>query len=103
MLAKKNEAGQGHHSKDARPEKTHQKKQLSPESGDGSECSDGTEVNWYIVALEDGCCDVMSICEGQSLEHELSPPRKVWGPFQSYEGAIARRIGLIRSGKCKPY
>ncbi|MEH2423027.1 MAG: DDE transposase family protein [Nostoc sp.] len=25
-----------------------------------------------------------------------------WGPFSSQEEAIARRIGLIRAGKCQP-
>ncbi|MEM9244988.1 MAG: hypothetical protein AAGA67_04510 [Cyanobacteria bacterium P01_F01_bin.153] len=97
MLAKKYEAGQEYRDVDVDPEKTHQEKQISPGHDDDA------EVNWYIVALEDGCCDVMSVSEGQQLEHDSSPHRKVWGPFQSYEGAIARRIGLIRAGKCKPY
>ncbi|WP_442944889.1 hypothetical protein [Nostoc sp.] len=25
-----------------------------------------------------------------------------WGPFSSPEEAIARRVGLIRAGKCQP-
>ncbi|MEM9771681.1 MAG: hypothetical protein AAF889_08820 [Cyanobacteria bacterium P01_D01_bin.73] len=63
-----------------------------------------SEKDWYIVALEDGCCDVMSVLEGQQQpESKGTSSCRIWGPFKSYEGAIARRIGLIRSGKCKPY
>ncbi|MEL6352868.1 MAG: hypothetical protein AAFR58_14000 [Cyanobacteria bacterium J06627_28] len=29
-------------------------------------------------------------------------PLKTWGPFKTQNQAIAKRIGLIRSGKCKP-
>jgi hypothetical protein len=25
-----------------------------------------------------------------------------WGPFDSQQEAIARRVGLIRAGKCQP-
>ncbi|MDY7004776.1 MAG: DDE transposase family protein [Cyanobacteriota bacterium] len=27
---------------------------------------------------------------------------ETWGPFNSVEEAIARRVGLIRAGKCQP-
>ncbi|MCY7273232.1 MAG: DDE transposase family protein, partial [Phormidesmis sp. CAN_BIN44] len=31
-----------------------------------------------------------------------STQREQWGPFESQGVAIARRVGLIRAGKCKP-
>lgn len=55
---------------------------------------------WYIIKLNEGNCDIVSSQEMESkestniLEH--------WGPFNSQGEAIARRVGLIRAGKCKP-
>ena len=53
--------------------------------------------NWYIVKQENGHCQIVVVREGVVLEEKQS-----WGPFLSPEEAIARRIGLIRSGKCQP-
>ena len=61
------------------------------------------EMDWYIVVCEDGHCNIVSVEEGQPPPDRNTRERDVWGPFQSHDGAIARRIGLIRSGKCKPY
>jgi hypothetical protein len=33
---------------------------------------------------------------------QISVYPKHWGPFSSREEAIAKRIGLIRAGKCQP-
>lgn len=51
--------------------------------------------SWYIVKLPPGNCEIVST-EPSATEVEQ------WGPFPSKEEAIARRIGLIRSGKCQP-
>lgn len=52
---------------------------------------------WYIVKQEDGNCAIISTTEKEILENE-----QYWGPFASPEEALARRVGLIRAGKCKP-
>ncbi|WP_199192142.1 hypothetical protein [Chlorogloea sp. CCALA 695] len=51
--------------------------------------------SWYIVKLPPGNCEIVST-KPSATEGEQ------WGPFLSKEEAIARRIGLIRSGKCQP-
>jgi hypothetical protein len=56
--------------------------------------------NWYIIKSEDGNCAIVS-----ENDLEASPPPEIveqWGPFPSTDAAIARRVGLIRAGKCKP-
>ncbi|MEG3438699.1 hypothetical protein V0288_16330 [Pannus brasiliensis CCIBt3594] len=51
--------------------------------------------NWYIVKEDSGTCSIVSLEETPSSGES-------WGPYPSREEAIARRIGLIRSGKCRP-
>ena len=51
--------------------------------------------SWYIVKLPSGNCEIVSTPSATEAEQK-------WGPFLSKEEAIARRIGLIRSGKCQP-
>ena len=54
--------------------------------------------SWYIVKQKgDGSCSIVAgVGENTSKEQEK------WGPFSSQGEAIARRVGLIRAGKCKP-
>ena len=55
---------------------------------------------WYIVKRNEGNCDIVP-----STEMEGKEDRNIvesWGPIDSREDAIARRVGLIRAGKCKP-
>jgi hypothetical protein len=54
--------------------------------------------SWYIVKCSDGTCAVLT--NEQVISHEDLVD--CWGPFPSTDEAIARKIGLIRSGKCKP-
>ena len=68
-----------------------------------NETQQDTETHWYIVALPNGCCEVVAISDKEQQPDRNAKERRIWGPFRSYKGAIARRIGLIRSGKCKPY
>lgn len=52
---------------------------------------------WHIVKAESGHCQIVpsnSIDTAEVVEQ--------WGPFLSQEEAIARRVGLIRAGKCQP-
>lgn len=56
--------------------------------------------NWYIVKRTEGHCEIVpsnSITEANSLDVQ-----ERWGPFASVDEAVARRIGLIRAGKCQP-
>ncbi|MBE9128852.1 MULTISPECIES: DDE transposase family protein [unclassified Coleofasciculus] len=55
---------------------------------------------WYIVKQSDGHCDILP---SDRLEGEdASAFVEHWGSFESKQEAIARRVGLIRAGKCKP-
>jgi hypothetical protein len=55
---------------------------------------------WYIVKRPAGNCEIVPSSEATGDEN----PEVIeqWGPFVSEAEAIARRIGLIRSGKCQP-
>jgi hypothetical protein len=55
---------------------------------------------WYIVKRPTGQCEI--IYHDQVEKEEESVFEERWGPFESQQDAIARRVGLIRSGKCKP-
>ena len=52
--------------------------------------------NWYIIQQEDNTCAIVA------EQKEPSENKEIWGPFPSQAEAIAKRVGLIRSGKCKP-
>jgi hypothetical protein len=55
---------------------------------------------WYIIKRNEGNCDIVPSQELETQEDTKILER--WGPFSSREDAIARRVGLIRAGKCKP-
>jgi len=53
---------------------------------------DNSGQNWYIVH-----------CQIIALENGKTPVNgQYWGPFAERGEAIARRVGLIRAGKCQP-
>ena len=55
---------------------------------------------WYIVKGNEGQCE---ITPSEQAEDKQTPNLvERWGPFNSQQEAIARRVGLIRAGKCKP-
>lgn len=54
---------------------------------------------WYIVKHPAGHCEI--IAGNETDENQLSNQER-WGPFASQSEAIARRVGLIRAGKCQP-
>ncbi|MBO0348298.1 DDE transposase family protein [Phormidium pseudopriestleyi FRX01] len=57
-------------------------------------------TNYYIRKSKNGTCEILS---GDRLEGPDNPELvEKWGPFESLEEAIARRVGLIRTGKCQP-
>ena len=55
---------------------------------------------FYLVKRPAGICDIVP----QEKVEEKEDPTIVekWGPFDSKSEAIARRVGLIRAGKCQP-
>ncbi|MEL6224159.1 MAG: DDE transposase family protein [Cyanobacteria bacterium J06627_8] len=55
--------------------------------------------SWYIVQRDPGHCDIVSSVETDMGNEQ---PSQWWGPFDSEGEAIAKRVGLIRAGKCKP-
>ena len=62
--------------------------------------------SWYVVKQEDGTCKVIEIEIEQSAktpeQSSKSHLKSQWGGFASKQEAIAKKIGLIRAGKCKP-
>ena len=55
------------------------------------------EQYWYVVKQQDDTCKIIA-CNSQ----QETPKQKHWGSFTSEQDAIAKRVGLIRAGKCKP-
>lgn len=55
---------------------------------------------FYIVKLEAGNCEIIPSVKLAQLEDPTIVQQ--WGPFDSLGEAIARRVGLIRAGKCQP-
>jgi hypothetical protein len=56
--------------------------------------------SWHIVKRPAGNCEIVP---SQELTEDDNPEiLEQWGPFTSQPEAIARRVGLIRSGKCQP-
>lgn len=60
---------------------------------------------WYVVKQADGHCAIVAgaeITQPETGTTATASTRDQWGPFASESEAIARRVGLIRSGKCQP-
>lgn len=58
---------------------------------------------WYVVKRSNAQCEILTEDELE-VKQTTNPSEMVehWGPFTSEGEAIARRVGLIRSGKCQP-
>jgi hypothetical protein len=62
---------------------------------------------WYIVKrAADAPCEILEVSEASTIaaldDRTESADRRHWGPFASPQEAIAKRVGLIRAGKCQP-
>lgn len=55
---------------------------------------------WYIVKRPAGNCEI--VAASQTTDEKDPSVEESWGPFASQDEAFARRVGLIRSGKCQP-
>ena len=53
---------------------------------------------WYIIKIANNTCQIVT---GEELETDAEIIER-WGPFESRSAAIAKRVGLIRAGKCQP-
>jgi hypothetical protein len=53
-------------------------------------------MTWYIIKNPDATC---AITDDSALAQVAS---EQWGPYLTRDEAIAKRIGLIRAGKCQP-
>ncbi len=58
---------------------------------------------FYIVKRPVGTCDIIPAdMVSKNLENDDPNIIEKWGPYDSPQDAIARRVGLIRAGKCQP-
>jgi hypothetical protein len=55
---------------------------------------------WYIIKRSTERCEIVS--SEQAGDEQNADIIERWGPFNSPQDAIARRVGLIRAGKCQP-
>ena len=56
--------------------------------------SEPEQQQWYILKQPSGTCAIALQPTQDAVE--------TWGPFATQDEAIARRVGLIRAGKCQP-
>ncbi|WP_080806893.1 DDE transposase family protein [Halomicronema hongdechloris] len=56
-------------------------------------------IIWYILKSATGQCEIVPASQLQDID---SDGADTWGPYDSKAEAIARRVGLIRAGKCRP-
>lgn len=54
-------------------------------------------TDWFVVKGTAGHCQVLPAPVAEAVEAVQR-----WGPYASQGEAIARRVGLIRAGKCQP-
>jgi hypothetical protein len=65
---------------------------------DNAPASEATTA-WYIVKIANSTCQIVTQTEIDAAEVEFIDR---WGPFASQSEATAKRVGLIRAGKCQP-
>jgi hypothetical protein len=56
------------------------------------------EELWFICKRDTGICEIIK----SSNKEEITNSIETWGAFNSQGEAIAKRVGLIRAGKCQP-
>ncbi len=54
---------------------------------------------WYIIKIANDTCQIVT---QEAIENVAPEFIDRWGPFASQSEAIAKRVGLIRAGKCQP-
>lgn len=64
--------------------------QISPDSQD----------SWYVAKDSSDHCQILTQAELDAAG--AKDYAETWGPFEGQGEAIAKRVGLIRAGKCQP-
>ncbi|MGF1459134.1 MAG: hypothetical protein ACFBSG_08915 [Leptolyngbyaceae cyanobacterium] len=54
-------------------------------------------ATWYVVRGAAETCQIVTTVELETME-----TTEQWGPYRTEGEAIAKRVGLIRAGKCQP-
>ena len=90
-----------------------------------NDTAEAIENSWYIVKQASNQCEILSEAalearadsiksdsiksdssksdSSKSGSSETDKPETIkWGPFKTQNQAIAKRVGLIRAGKCQP-
>jgi hypothetical protein len=57
-----------------------------------------SEIAWFICKRENGTCEIVQSQNQDPIPDSL----ETWGSFATRGEAIAKRVGLIRAGKCLP-
>ena len=55
---------------------------------------------WFICKRDTGFCEIVK--SDRDRNEEILNSVETWGAFASQGEAIAKRVGLIRAGKCSP-
>jgi hypothetical protein len=53
---------------------------------------------WHIVKIANATCEIVTQAE---IPADINKA-EIWGPYPTKSDAIAKRVGLIRAGKCQP-
>ncbi|GBO56434.1 hypothetical protein APA_4770 [Pseudanabaena sp. lw0831] len=53
---------------------------------------------WFICKRDTGHCEIVKSDRSEEIANSV----ETWGAFASQGEAIAKRVGLIRAGKCNP-
>lgn len=53
---------------------------------------------WFICKHDNGICEIVKSKSNEDIPNAV----ETWGAFASQGEAIAKRVGLIRAGKCQP-
>lgn len=56
-----------------------------------------TVAAWYVVKVASKNCQIVT-----EAELDAVTATEKWGPYSTQGEAIAKRVGLIRAGKCQP-
>ena len=62
-----------------------------------------SEKSWFIIKKSSEQCEIIEAQTQEAVKKGTdTQPIETWGPFDTKNQAIAKRVGLIRAGKCKP-
>jgi len=71
---------------------------MSAQIDNSQHLHDRAPSQWFICKRDTGVCEIVN----SDHREEILNAVETWGAFASQGEAIAKRVGLIRTGKCKP-